>query len=135
MKSLFAFIFGLFIAIAAPAQSVKPPKETAMDRFLRYVKIDTQSAEDQTTVPSTKKQLNSPTCWKELKDLAQNVRASEFGTSAIVPGNRVITLKVPALVTLLTWTRAGGFWRKRKRGDTQNYQGAILCCPKIQHRS
>ena len=81
MKSVFAFILGLFIAISALAQTVKPPKETAMDRFLRYVKIDTQSAEDQTTVPSTKKQFNLANLLaKELKELgAQNVRVSEFG--------------------------------------------------------
>ncbi len=90
MKSVFAFILGLFIAVSAQAQTLKPPKETAMDRFLRYVKIDTQSAEDQTTVPSTKKQLNLANLLaKELKELgAQNVRVSEFGiVYATVPGN------------------------------------------------
>ena len=58
MKSAFAFILGLSIAVSAQAQAAKPPKETAMERFLRYVKIDTQSAEDQPTTPSTKKQFN-----------------------------------------------------------------------------
>ncbi len=33
-----------------------PPRESVVDRFLRYVRIDTQSAEDQTTTPSTAKQ-------------------------------------------------------------------------------
>ncbi len=32
--------------------------ETALDRFLRYVRIDTQSDEESTTYPSTKKQLD-----------------------------------------------------------------------------
>ena len=58
MKFSFAFILGLFIAVSAHAQTVKPSKEAAIDRFLRYAKIDTQSAEDQTVVPTTKKQLN-----------------------------------------------------------------------------
>lgn len=31
--------------------------ETALDRFLRYAKIDTQSKEDSETYPSTAKQL------------------------------------------------------------------------------
>ena len=53
MKSVCALILGLLAVVSANAQSLKPPKETALDRFLRYVKIDTQSAEDQTTVPST----------------------------------------------------------------------------------
>ena len=51
MKSLFVLVFGLFMSVSIQAQSTKPPKETAMDRFLRYVKIDTQSAEDQNNGP------------------------------------------------------------------------------------
>src|SRR5882724_7498062 len=46
----------LLLTSVASAQ-VKPPREQAIDRFLRYVKIDTQSKEDQTTVPSTRKQI------------------------------------------------------------------------------
>jgi tripeptide aminopeptidase len=33
-----------------------PPREDAVDRFLRYVRIDTQSQEDQSSTPSTQKQ-------------------------------------------------------------------------------
>src|ERR1043166_5048133 len=100
MKSAFAFIIGLLIAVSVSAQAVKPPKETAMERFLRYVKIDTQSAEDQTTVPSTKKQLNLANLLaKELKEIgAQNVRVSEFGiVYATVPGNLTDNSKVPVI--------------------------------------
>jgi tripeptide aminopeptidase len=100
MKTAFAFILGLFIAVSAPAQSVKPSKETAMDRFLRYVKIDTQSAEDQATVPSTKKQFNLANLLvKELQDLgAQNVRVSEFGiVYATLPGNLADNSKTPVI--------------------------------------
>jgi tripeptide aminopeptidase len=100
MKSVFTFILGLFIAISAPAQAVKPPKETALDRFLRYVKIDTQSAEDQETVPSTKKQLNLANLLvKELQEIgAENVRVSEFGiVYATVPGNLADNSKVPVI--------------------------------------
>lgn len=35
---------------------MKPPKEALLDRFLRYVKIDTRSDENSTTCPSTPKQ-------------------------------------------------------------------------------
>jgi tripeptide aminopeptidase len=100
MKAVFVFILGLSIAISVSAQSVKPPKETAMDRFLRYVKIDTQSAEDHATVPSTKKQLNlAKLLEQELKDLgAQNVSVSEFGiVYATVPGNLPDNAKVPVI--------------------------------------
>ena len=56
-----------------------PPSESVVDRFLRYVRIDTQSEEDRSTTPSTAKQ------WKlanlladELKQLgAVDVRVSE----------------------------------------------------------
>jgi tripeptide aminopeptidase len=100
MKSVFAFILGLFIAISAQAQAVKAPKETALDRFLRYAKIDTQSAEDQTTVPSTKKQLNLANLLaKELREIgAKSVRVSEFGiVYAMVPGNLPDNSKVPVI--------------------------------------
>lgn len=49
---------------------MKPPRrsESALDRFLRYVKIDTQSAEDMPQVPSTSKQLDlARLLLKELK--------------------------------------------------------------------
>src|SRR5512132_1713941 len=39
MKYGFAFIVSLFLAVSAQAQALKPPKEAAIDRFLRYVKI------------------------------------------------------------------------------------------------
>ncbi|MBC7901402.1 MAG: peptidase T [Saprospiraceae bacterium] len=71
-----------------------------MDRFLRYVKIDTQSAEDQPAPPSTKKQLDlARILEKELKDLgAQNVRMSEWGiVYAMVPGNLADNSKVPTI--------------------------------------
>jgi tripeptide aminopeptidase len=100
MKSLFAFMLGLFIAISAPAQAIKPPRETALDRFLRYAKIDTQSAEDQTTVPSTKKQLVLANLLaNELREIgAENVFASEFGiVYATVPGNLPDNSKVPVI--------------------------------------
>jgi tripeptide aminopeptidase len=100
MKSVFAFILGLFIAVSAQAQTLKAPKETAMDRFMRYVKIDTQSAEDQDTVPSTKKQFNLANLLvKELQEIgAQNVRVSEFGiVYATVPGNLADNSKVPVI--------------------------------------
>jgi tripeptide aminopeptidase len=100
MKSVSAIVLGLFIVVSTQAQTLKPAKESAMDRFLRYVKIDTQSAEDQNTVPSTKKQLNLANLLaKELKELgAQNVRVSEFGiVYASLPGNLADNSKVPVI--------------------------------------
>ena len=71
-----------------------------MDRFLRYVKIDTQSAEDQPAPPSTKKQLDLARLLEtELKALGvQNVRISEWGiVYGMVPGNLPDNSKVPTI--------------------------------------
>ena len=78
----------------------KAPSESAMDRFLRYVKIDTQSAEEAGKVPSTEKQLVlARLLEKELKELGvQNVRVSEFGiVYGMVPGNFPDNSKVPTI--------------------------------------
>jgi tripeptide aminopeptidase len=99
MRLIIAAIFTLVLSFSLFAQ-VKPPSESAMDRFLRYVKIDTQSAEDQTTVPSTKKQFDLANLLaKELKDLGvQSVRVSEFGiVYGMVPGNLPDNSKVPTI--------------------------------------
>jgi tripeptide aminopeptidase len=99
MKFLATFFFALLLFSAVPAQT-KPPTESAMDRFLRYVKIDTQSAEDQNTVPSTKKQFDlARLLEEELNALGvQNVRVSEFGiVYGMVPGNLPDNSKVPTV--------------------------------------
>lgn len=99
MRPVFALIFILFIALVSMGQ-VKPPVEPVLDRFLRYVKIDTQSAEDKETVPSTQKQFDlARLLEKELKVLgAQNVRVSEFATVyAMIPGNLPDNSKVPTI--------------------------------------
>ncbi len=64
--------------------------ETALERFLRYVKIDTQSAEESTTYPSTAKQLDLlKLLEKELRDLGlKEVAMDEHGyVMATIPGN------------------------------------------------
>ena len=101
MRSFFAFMLCLvFLGVANAQAQLKPPTEPVMDRFLRYVKIDTQSQEDQMTTPSTRKQLNLANLLaKELTTLgAQNVRVSEFGiVYATVPGNLPDNSKVPVV--------------------------------------
>ena len=101
MRLVSTVVFCLFLAAGAqPQTALKPPTEPALDRFLRYVKIDTQSQEDQTTTPSTRKQLNLANLLaKELTALgAQNVRVSEFGiVYALVSGNLPDNSKVPVI--------------------------------------
>jgi len=99
MKVANALAITLLLALSVEAQ-IKPPTETAVDRFLRYVKIDTQSQEDQETVPSTSKQRNLANLLaKELTELgAQNVRVSEFGiVYASLPGNLPDNARVPVI--------------------------------------
>jgi tripeptide aminopeptidase len=99
MRKLSALVALLLFTISTGAQT-NPPSETVLDRFLRYVKIDTQSKEDQDKVPSTNKQLNLANLLaKELKDLsAENVRVSEFGiVYATVPGNLPDNSKAPVI--------------------------------------
>ena len=134
MKSLFALIVGLFIAVSAQAQTAKPPKETALDRFLRYVKIDTQSAEDQTTTPSTRKQLNLANLLaKELKELgAENVRVSEFGiVYANLPGNLPDNSKVPVLGLIAHMDTSPAVSGENVNVIIhKNYQGGDIVLPK-----
>ena len=71
-----------------------------MDRFLRYIKIDTQSAEDAGKYPSTEKQLVLARLVEtELKALGvQNVRISPEGiVYGTVPGNLPDNSKVPTI--------------------------------------
>ncbi|MGB7203504.1 MAG: peptidase T [Pyrinomonadaceae bacterium] len=98
-KKLFAFIVLALLSASVFAQT-KPPTESALSRFLRYVKIDTQSAEDQPAPPSTKKQLDlARLLEKELKELGvENVRVSEWGiVYGMVPGNLADNSKVPTI--------------------------------------
>ncbi|HZJ44887.1 MAG TPA: peptidase T [Pyrinomonadaceae bacterium] len=101
MKSILSLALCLLFVATTQAQTqLKPPTESAMDRFLRYVKIDTQSQEDQTSVPSTRKQLNLANLLaRELTALGtENVRVSEFGiVYATVPGNLPDNSKVPVV--------------------------------------
>jgi tripeptide aminopeptidase len=100
MKSIYVSLLMLLLFVSAQGQQSKPPKETALERFLRYAKIDTQSAEDQESVPSTKKQFNLANLLvQELKALgAQDVRISENAiVYARVPGNLPAGAKVPVI--------------------------------------
>jgi tripeptide aminopeptidase len=68
--------------MSAPQLASNPPlalRESVVDRFLRYVRVDTQSAEGQSTTPSTAKQWDLVRMLAaELEQLgATNVRVSE----------------------------------------------------------
>src|SRR6476620_8389212 len=133
MKPILAFVLCLVSLGLANAQ-VKPPTESAMDRFLRYVKIDTQSQEDQPTTPSTRKQLNLANLLaKELTALeAQNVRVSEFGiVYAMVPGNLADNSKVPVVGFIAHMDTSPAVSGENVNPVIhKNYQGGDIVLPK-----
>ena len=136
MKSIFASVLCvILLGIGASAQSqLKAPTEPVMDRFLRYVKIDTQSQEDQTTTPSTRKQLNLANLLsKELTALgAQNVRVSEFGiVYAMVPGNLPDNSKVPVVGFIAHMDTSPAVSGENVNAVIhKNYQGGDITLPK-----
>jgi tripeptide aminopeptidase len=133
MRSIVASVLCLVFVGLANAQ-LKPPTESAMDRFLRYVKIDTQSQEDQTTTPSTRKQLNLANLLaKELTALgAQNVRVSEFGiVYATVPGNLADNSKVPVVGFIAHMDTSPAVSGENVNAIIhKNYQGGDITLPK-----
>src|ERR1044071_527565 len=133
MKSIIALVLCLLFVGVANAQ-LKPPTETAMDRFLRYAKIDTQSVEDQTTTPSTRKQLNLANLLaKELTALgAENVRVSEFGiVYATVPGNLTDNSKVLVVGFIAHMDTSPAVSGENVNAVIhKNYQGGDIVLPK-----
>ena len=133
MKSMIASVLCLLFVGVVNAQ-LKPPTESAMDRFLRYVKIDTQSQEDQTATPSTRKQLNLANLLaKELTALgAQNVRVSEFGiVYATVPGNLADNSKVPVVGFIAHMDTSPAVSGENVNAIIhKNYQGGDITLPK-----
>src|SRR5690348_3863664 len=134
MKLLLASLLCLISLCTAPAQALKAPTESALDRFLRYAKIDTQSQEDQTTVPSTRKQLNLANLLaKELTALgAQNVRVSEFGiVYAMIPGNLADNSKVPVIGFIAHMDTSPAVSGENVNPVIhKNYQGGDIVLPK-----
>jgi len=133
MRLIIAFAL-CFISVGIVNAQLKPPTESAMDRFLRYVKIDTQSQEDQTTTPSTRKQLNLANLLaKELTALgAQNVRVSEFGiVYATVPGNLADNSKVPVVGFIAHMDTSPAVSGENVNAIVhKNYQGGDITLPK-----
>jgi tripeptide aminopeptidase len=73
-------------------QSMQPPRESVVDRFLRYVRVDTQSREDATTTPST------PTQWTLARQLAEELK-SLGARDVSVSDHCMVYATVPATVS------------------------------------
>lgn len=79
---------------------MNPPREPVLDRFLRYVAVDTQSVEGADTVPSTAKQLDlARMLVGELAEVgAEDIRLTEHGiVMARVAGNLPQAIPVPVI--------------------------------------
>ena len=121
------------LALPGLAAALEPPRESALDRLLRYVRIDTQSREGQDTVPSTANQFDlARLLAAELTTLgAEEVRVSEFGiVYARVRGNLPDTAHVPVvgfIAHLDTSPAAPG--RDVHPIVHRNYQGGDIVLP------
>src|SRR5262249_46221130 len=72
-------------------QSLEPPNESVVDRFLRYVRVDTQSREDASTTPST------PTQWTLAKLLAEEL--TSLGASDVsISDHCMVYATIPATI-------------------------------------
>jgi len=80
--------------------TLTPPAESVVDRFLRYVRIETQSREDESKTPSTESQWTLANLLaEELRSLgADDVRVSEFCmVYASIPSNLPDSANVPPI--------------------------------------
>jgi tripeptide aminopeptidase len=80
--------------------NLKPPREAVLDRFLRYVQIDTQSNDESDTYPSTEKQWDLLNLLKdELSKLGvADAAVSEHGyVTCTIPSNLPDGSKAPVI--------------------------------------
>lgn len=106
-------------------------QHTVLERFLRYVKIDTQSDPNSTTYPSTEKQKNlGRLLVDELKAIGVvDAELDEFGyVYATIPGNSSKTVPVICYCSHMD-TSPDSSGKDVKPIVHQNYQGQDLVLP------
>ncbi|MGK9475585.1 peptidase T [Melioribacter sp. OK-6-Me] len=106
-------------------------KFTAVDRFLKYVKIETTSNEESTTFPSDKKQLElSKLLVEELKDIGmQDVEMDEYGyVMATLPSNIDKDIPVIGFIAHVDTSPAVS-GKDVKPVIHKNYQGGDIILP------
>jgi hypothetical protein len=99
MKPILFVSLSLLLVAQTQAQ-LRPPREDAVSRFLRYVQINTQSEPEMSAIPSTKNQMQfARLLARELEGLGvTGVRVSEFGfVYATILGNLPSNSGVPAI--------------------------------------
>ncbi|MEE4311840.1 MAG: peptidase T [candidate division KSB1 bacterium] len=106
-------------------------KHTVVDRFLRYIKYDTQSAEESETYPSTMKQKKlGELLVKELKDMGlKSVKMDKYGyVTATLPANVKKDIPVIGFIAHMD-TSPDVSGKNVKAVMHKNYQGADLVLP------
>ncbi len=111
--------------------------ESVLDKFLRYVKIDTQSSEESETYPSTAKQFDLLRLLeKELKELGvRDVRIDKYGyVMATLPSNLAATDKAYGKVPAVGFvshvdTSPSASGENVKAQVIQKYQGGDIVLP------
>ncbi|MBA4313622.1 MAG: peptidase T [Chlorobiaceae bacterium] len=104
--------------------------ETVLDKFLRYVKIDTQSSEESETYPSTSKQLNLLNLlFEELKSLGlKDARIDKYGyVMGTVPSN--VPHKVPAVGFIAHVDTSPSASGENVKPQVIKYQGGDVVLP------
>jgi tripeptide aminopeptidase len=133
MKSLIAI--GLSVPLLASAQTqLTPSRESVVDRFLRYVKIDTESREGEKTVPSTESQREfAHLLAKELQALGvTQVRVSEHAiVYATLPGNLPAGAQAPVIGFIAHMDTSPAVSGANVQPIVhRNYQGGDIVLPK-----
>jgi tripeptide aminopeptidase len=110
--------------------------DTSLDRFLRYIAIDTQSADDATTYPSTAKQLDLLKLLVEemkglgLKDVAMDKNGYVMAT---LPGNlppdHPARSRVPAIGFIAHVDTSPSASGKNVKPQVFQYQGGDIALP------
>lgn len=115
------------------AMKLNPPRESVLDRFLRYVKIDTQSREDSDTYPSTQKQWNLLKLLKEeltalgVEDASVNDHGYVMGT---IPSNLKNGKAAPTIGFLAHVDTSPAVTGKNVKPVVhKNYQGGDIVLP------
>jgi len=104
--------------------------ESVLDRFLRYVKIDTQSSEESTSYPSTSKQLDLLNLLvKELKALnLKDVRIDKYGyVMASLPSN--VKQAVPAVGFIAHVDTSSSASGENVKAQIIQYKGGDITLP------
>jgi tripeptide aminopeptidase len=110
-------------------------KTTLLERFLRYVAIDTQSDEQSATYPSTAKQLNLSCLLRdELAAIGlEQVNMRDFGyVTALLPGNLPPghDVEVPAIAFIAHVDTSPAVSGKDVKAQiVENYQGGDIVLP------